>query len=44
MVQDYPHSIPNTYMQYYLYPNTMVKRTDIIIHVLIQLLMEEKNE
>lgn len=28
MVQDFPHSIPNTYMQYYLYPQTMVKHTD----------------
>ena len=28
MVQDYPFSLPNTYMQYYLYPNTMVAHTD----------------
>lgn len=28
MVQDYPHSLPNTYLQYYLYQNTMVKHTD----------------
>lgn len=28
MVKDYPTSLPNTYMQYYLYPNTMVKHSD----------------
>lgn len=28
MVQDFPHSLPNTYMQYYLYPDTMVKHSD----------------
>lgn len=28
MVRDYPHSLPNTYLQYYLYPNTMVDHTD----------------
>ena len=28
MVQDYPHSLPNTYMQYYLYPQTMVDHSD----------------
>lgn len=28
MVQDFPHSLPNTYMQYYLYPQTMVKHSD----------------
>lgn len=28
MVNDYPHSLPNTYMQYYLYPDTMVNHTN----------------
>lgn len=28
MVRDYPHSLPNTYLQYYLYPQDMVKHTD----------------
>ncbi len=28
MVQDFPHSLPNTYMQYYLYPRTMVAHSD----------------
>ena len=28
MVQDFPHSLPNTYLQYYLYPQTMVSHTD----------------
>ena len=28
MVQDYPYSLPNTYLQYYLYPNTMVNHID----------------
>lgn len=28
MVQDYPYSLPNTYLQYYLYRDTMVKHTD----------------
>lgn len=28
MVRDYPHSLPNTYMQYYLYPDTMVDHAD----------------
>lgn len=28
MVKDFPHSLPNTYMQYYLYPETMVKHSD----------------
>lgn len=28
MVRDFPHSLPNTYMQYYLYPHTMVAHSD----------------
>ena len=28
MVQDYPYSLPNTYMQYYLYPKTMLNHTN----------------
>ena len=28
MVQDYPHSLPNTYLQYYLYPQDMIAHTD----------------
>lgn len=28
MVQDYPASLPNTYMQYYLYPDEMVAHSD----------------
>lgn len=28
MVRDYPHSLPNTYMQYYLYPKEMVSHSN----------------
>lgn len=28
MVKDYPYSLPNTYMQYYLYPQEMVEHSD----------------
>lgn len=28
MVKDFPQSLPNTYMQYYLYPETMVEHSD----------------
>lgn len=28
MVQDFPASLPNTYLQYYLYPKTMVQHSD----------------
>lgn len=28
MVKDYPYSLPNTYMQYYLYQNDMIKHSD----------------
>ena len=38
MVQDFPHSPPNTYLQYYLYPQTMVSHTDPIIPVRTPLL------
>jgi maltose-6'-phosphate glucosidase len=29
MLMDYPEYLPNTYLQYYLYPNTMVKKEDV---------------
>jgi len=29
MVKDFPQSLPNTYMQYYLYPRRMVEHSDI---------------
>lgn len=29
MVQDYPQSLPNTYLQYYLYPRHMVAHSDV---------------
>lgn len=28
MVKDYPYSLPNTYLQYYLYPKTMISHTN----------------
>jgi len=29
MLNDFPQNLPNTYLQYYLYPETMVKKEDI---------------
>lgn len=29
MLEDYPDYIPNTYLQYYLYPNSIVKKLDV---------------